>query len=300
MEDRRMIQSFVKSAQAEKSASGAGGVGAGKFGNGGVSVAGAQQNDAKGFEKLVAFCETNTCRHAAIASFFGETARPVGMPACKSCDHCTNPGAVERQLQMMHNVSSGIGGGRGIGSGRFRIQAGKRVWVDGEEDDETEHDGIMKPRGVSKSGFTLASVLVKRRKATDAANSDADGDEEDEEELGPPPNTRLRDAANTPHRSRPRLDWRVRERVLTLLASTWGEIWGKPGSDSIDNTDQDIPSELEHRLFTKSKTPSEYKAAAKKLVFLMKKTKGNFPVSDHIGPLLATVVRYSFSRILSA
>ncbi|XP_072846637.2 ATP-dependent DNA helicase Q5 [Pogona vitticeps] len=55
------------------------------------------------FDAMVAFSEELGCRHAAIASFFGDA-----IPQCnKCCDFCKNPAAVKRQVEALeHSTSS--------------------------------------------------------------------------------------------------------------------------------------------------------------------------------------------------
>ncbi|KAM6470359.1 ATP-dependent DNA helicase Q5 isoform 2-T2 [Liasis olivaceus] len=57
----------------------------------------------KDFEAMVAFSENLGCRHAAIASYFGD-----GIPQCnRSCDYCKNPAAVKKQVEaLQHSTTS--------------------------------------------------------------------------------------------------------------------------------------------------------------------------------------------------
>ena len=181
-----MIQSFLKPRDQQGGSGGGGGSSSGGTAGGGAGggrdgrregSSSGSKDDAKGFESLVKYCETNTCRHASIATYFGEQGRPVGMGPCRSCDSCTAKGAVERQLQLLRNIS---GGGRG---GRFKVHLGKRIWVEGGDDgagsDDGDRDpdtfgGFMRPRVAPKAmGFTLASALAKRRKVGQS-NDDED------------------------------------------------------------------------------------------------------------------------------
>ena len=225
--------------------------------------------------------------------------RPAGMGACKSCDSCTNKGAVERQLQLLRSIS-----GNGRGGGRFKVHLGKRIWVEGGDDEDSDANGVdpdaisdfMRPRIAPKTmGFTLASALAKRRKMSNTADGgnaddgdgDGDGDghsDEQEDVIRAPSNTRLIDADNTPARTRARLDWRVRERILKLISNIWETIRGK-AADQFDQVKRDVPAELEHRLFTQSQTPSDYKKRAKAVMFAMKNKAKPFLVVDFLAPL---------------
>ncbi|KAJ6660364.1 hypothetical protein lerEdw1_017787, partial [Lerista edwardsae] len=53
--------------------------------------------------KTVIFHLLHSCRHAAIARFFGDA-----IPQCnKCCDHCKNPAAVKKQVEALERSSSG-------------------------------------------------------------------------------------------------------------------------------------------------------------------------------------------------
>ncbi|KAM4663492.1 ATP-dependent DNA helicase Q5 [Discoglossus pictus] len=53
-----------------------------------------------GFEVMVSFCEEMGCRHAVIASYFGDE-----KPQCnKACDICKNPRAVKKQIEHLQGL----------------------------------------------------------------------------------------------------------------------------------------------------------------------------------------------------
>ncbi|XP_041076981.1 ATP-dependent DNA helicase Q5-like [Polyodon spathula] len=101
-----------------------------------------------GFEALVAFCEQDGCRHAAIAQYFGDE-----KPRCnKFCDFCKNPAAVRNQLELSRY--QGSGGRTHIGpaatlTGSFgydrELHAGGRHGCGFERYDGSEGDSQKEP-----------------------------------------------------------------------------------------------------------------------------------------------------------
>ncbi|XP_060620657.2 ATP-dependent DNA helicase Q5 isoform X1 [Anolis sagrei] len=55
------------------------------------------------FDAVVAFSEELSCRHAAIANFFGDA-----IPECnKCCDYCRNPAVVKKKVEALQQSTSG-------------------------------------------------------------------------------------------------------------------------------------------------------------------------------------------------
>ena len=52
------------------------------------------QKAPQAFGKVVAYCTARACRRAMVLQHFGERL-PAG--TCSGCDHCRDPGAVERK-----------------------------------------------------------------------------------------------------------------------------------------------------------------------------------------------------------
>eukprot|EP00041_Stephanoeca_diplocostata_P011097 m.180179 g.180179 ORF g.180179 m.180179 type:complete len:919 (-) comp18410_c0_seq3:152-2908(-) len=107
------------------------------------------------FDSLVKYIEADTCRHGAIATYFGEKVSPGRLSdgsRCASCDCCTDKGKVVRAMRKLHLFRSG---GRALGHTRFTMaSAAKRSEGDssrGGEYDRRDNSGLVSDDSYSES-----------------------------------------------------------------------------------------------------------------------------------------------------
>ncbi|KAK6478356.1 ATP-dependent DNA helicase Q5-like isoform X1 [Huso huso] len=224
-----------------------------------------------GFEALVAFCEKDGCRHAAIAQYFGDE-----KPRCnKSCDFCKNPAAVRNQLESSRCLGSG--GRTRIGpaatsTGPFgydrELYAGGRRGYGFERYDGSEGDSEEDPehRKQEWKSFFQKQMSIRKDKETP------------KEDFVPPDLwSPLREAAS---QKIPRLSVKAREHCLRMLE----EALSSQQRAVFTGSSPDPHSravEMEYEAFKGCKSSNLYKAAVLRKVSEIKK---DVPPASSTGP----------------
>ncbi|KAG8565733.1 hypothetical protein GDO81_012958 [Engystomops pustulosus] len=210
-----------------------------------------------GFEAMVNFCEELGCRHAAIASFFGDE-----KPMCnKSCDCCKNPRAVKQQIEHMQGLQL---------NGRSRTciqQPGAPSGPFGYDPDL--YDGGRKGYGFSRcdedsDGSNEDSSDNRKREWNSFYQKQMNlrKSRELEEFILPTEDCPLKDGAND---KIPKLTVKAREHCLKMLEEAISK--NVQLTDTIDRVDISSSAvDLEYEVFRSSKMANLYKAALLKKV----------------------------------
>ncbi|XP_041077936.1 ATP-dependent DNA helicase Q5 [Polyodon spathula] len=229
-----------------------------------------------GFEALVAFCEQDGCRHAAIAQYFGDE-----KPHCnKSCDFCKNPAAVRNQLELSRCLGSD--GRTHIGpaapsTGPFgydrELYAGGRRGYGFERYDISEEDYEEDPehRKQEWNSFFQKQMSIRKNKETP------------KEDFVPPDLwSPLREAAS---QKIPRLSVKAREHCLRMLEEALSSQQGAVSTGSSPDP-HSRAVEMEYEAFKGCKSSNLYKAAVLRKVSEIKKGKadGHVPPTSSTGP----------------
>lgn len=238
------------------------------------AVSSGRKNEAiqSSYEAIVKYCEEPRCRHAAIASYFGDST-----PKCtQGCDYCKDPDAVDELVEhwrrgvtaghnrsvtagrtyIAHSLSSGEDDEL-YGGGKWGYE--RKVYEDDYDDEDDREGGSGEERAFRCK--LIADEFKKRRKGKQSLTCPP------APQL-PGPNCRLKEAANYLHI--PKLAIKVREHCFGLLEEAL-----KSNINQCAKTEEtarllfDMEStsiDIEHSIFTSSKTDIGYKTAMLKKV----------------------------------
>ncbi|XP_044155159.1 ATP-dependent DNA helicase Q5 [Bufo gargarizans] len=210
-----------------------------------------------GFEAMVNFCEELGCRHAAIASYFGDE-----RPLCnKSCDCCKNPRAVKQQIEHLQGL---LLNGRsrtciqqpGPAPGPFGYD--KELYEGGrkgygfarcdEDSDEGNEDSVDNHKREWNSFYQKQMNLRKTKEL--------------EEFILPSQDCPLKDGAND---KIPKLTVKAREHCLKMLEEAISKnVQATNTADRMDVSSSAV--DLEYEVFRSSKMGNLYKAGVLKKV----------------------------------
>jgi len=226
------------------------------------------------YEAMVKYCEEPRCRHAGIASYFGDSS-----PKCsQSCDYCRDPDAVDELVEHWR---------RGATAGAYRSVSAGRTYIayDTSSGDDTElYEG---------GKFAYRRELIYKDDKDDDASSEETAEEDEafrrkliEEEFKkrrkgkqrsvfypasqflPGPNCRLKQATN--HSHVPKLTIKVREHCFGLLEEAMKS--NIKQCAKVEETDrllfcmESSSVDIENNIFTSSKSDIGYKNAMLKKV----------------------------------
>ncbi|XP_075033926.1 ATP-dependent DNA helicase Q5 isoform X2 [Mixophyes fleayi] len=211
-----------------------------------------------GFEAMVSFCEEMGCRHAAIASYFGDE-----KPLCNMCcDCCKNPRAVKQQIEHLQGL---LLNGRsrtciqqpGAPTGPFGYESdlyegGRKGYgfarYDNEDSDGEQRDPADNHKRVWNSFYQKQMNMRKGKEL--------------EEFIPPSEDCLLKDGAND---KIPKLTVKAREHCLKMLEEALSK--NVQGTDNLHRTDVASSAvDLEYDVFRSSKMSNLYKAAVLKKV----------------------------------
>ncbi|XP_078346489.1 ATP-dependent DNA helicase Q5-like isoform X2 [Oculina patagonica] len=231
------------------------------------------------YEAIVKYCEEPSCRHALIASYFGDS-----KPKCaKGCDYCKDPDAVDelvdhwrRGVMAGHNRSVTAGrtyiahmssgeDGELYGGGKWGYD--RKLYDDDDNEDDSE-GGSEEERAFRCK--LIANEFRKRRKGKQSLSYPVSP------QL-PGPNCRLKEASNYLHI--PKLSIKVREHCFGLLEEAMkSNINQCAKMDDSARLLFDMEStliDIEHSIFKNSKTDIGYKTAMLKKVSEVKSSSTN-------------------------
>uniref|UniRef100_A0A0N5AGZ5 ATP-dependent DNA helicase n=1 Tax=Syphacia muris TaxID=451379 RepID=A0A0N5AGZ5_9BILA len=124
-----------------------------------------------GFEKMVNFCESASCRHLAFAKYFGDDDL---RPCRTSCDYCKNPKLVDTNLTKFNSDSYKLGTGvsrsrrkRGLedDDDGFLYEGGRNCYKEGYDINECGDASTLLESEEKKARCNLiANEFAKRRK----------------------------------------------------------------------------------------------------------------------------------------
>ncbi|XP_068695745.1 ATP-dependent DNA helicase Q5-like isoform X2 [Montipora foliosa] len=223
------------------------------------------------YEALVKYCEEPRCRHALIASYFGDS-----NPKCsQGCDYCKDPDGVDELVEHWRRGAM-AGDHRSVSAGRTYIAydngddnelygGGKwgykkdfmyeEDWDDEADTEETsEEDSAFRRK-------LIAQEFKKRRKGKQPVYCPLS-------HLLPGPNCRLKQATNYAHI--PKLNIKVREHCFGLLEEAMKS--NIKQCAKVEETERllfDMESssaDIENNIFTNSKSDIGYKTAMLKKV----------------------------------
>ncbi|KAM9296704.1 ATP-dependent DNA helicase Q5 [Gastrophryne carolinensis] len=240
-----------------------------------------------GFDSMVNYCEETGCRHAAIASYFGDE-----KPKCNMCcDFCKNPRVVKKQIEHLQSLvmngrsrtsieqpgpSFGLfdydrdlyeGGKKGYGFARCDEDSER-----GQEDSNDKHKHEW-------NSFYQKQMNMRKSK-------------ELEEFLLPSDDCPLKDGAND---KIPKLTVKTREHCLKMLEDALDKniqmtnCQNKTGAAS-------SAVDLEYEVFRNSKASTLYKAAVLKKVAEINKASKNSEVYAVLGESLQEPEERVFSH----
>lgn len=211
-----------------------------------------------GFETMVNYCEEQGCRHATIASYFGDI-----KPQCnKCCDCCKNPQLVKKQTEQLQTLLLGRSrtcieqpaarpGPFGYNTDLY--EGGRKGYGFERCDEDDDSDGGQEEssdiRKKKWNSFFQKQMNLRKSK-------------ELEEFIPPSEDSPLRDGANT---KIPKLTVKAREHCLKMLE----EALSKNAQITDNQYRIDAASsavDLEYEVFRNSKVSNVYKAAVLKKV----------------------------------
>ncbi|XP_068118799.1 ATP-dependent DNA helicase Q5 isoform X1 [Hyperolius riggenbachi] len=210
-----------------------------------------------GFEKMVNYCEELGCRHAAIASYFGDE-----KPECdKCCDSCKNPGLVKKQIEQLQSI---VSNGRsrtciaqpGAPPGAFGFdpdlyEGGRKGYGFARYDEESDEEREDSTDNRKKEWNKFYQKQMKLRKSKEL-----------EEFIPPSEDCPLKDGASG---KIPKLTVKAREHCLKMLEEALSK--NAQVTDSQDWTDVSASAvDLEYEVFRNSKMANVYKAGVLKKV----------------------------------
>ncbi|XP_073444044.1 ATP-dependent DNA helicase Q5 isoform X2 [Dendrobates tinctorius] len=223
-----------------------------------------------GFEAMVNFCEELGCRHAAIASYFGDE-----NPLCnKSCDFCKNPRAVKQQVEHLEGLQLN-GRSRtciqhpGAPSGPFGYdrelyEGGRKGYGFARCDEDSDDEGnevSSENRKHEWNSFYQKQMNLRKSK-------------ELEEFILPSEDCPLKDGAND---KIPKLTVKAREHCLKMLREAISK--NVQETNTADRVDiSSFAVDLEYEVFRSSKMSNLYKAGVlKKVAEINKASKEGEP-----------------------
>ncbi|XP_063816674.1 ATP-dependent DNA helicase Q5 isoform X2 [Pseudophryne corroboree] len=210
-----------------------------------------------GFEAMVNFCEEMGCRHAAIASYFGDE-----KPLCNMCcDCCKNPRAVKQQIEHLQGL---LLNGRsrtsiqqpGAPSGPFGYEpglyeGGKKGYGFAKYDSDSDGDQEDSSDNHKRQWNSFYQKQMNIRKSKEL-----------EEFVPPSEDCPLKDGANG---KIPKLTVKAREHCLKMLEEALSK--NVQGTDVLHRTDVTASAvDLEYEVFRSSKMSNLYKAGVLKKV----------------------------------
>ncbi|CAH3148738.1 unnamed protein product [Porites evermanni] len=215
------------------------------------------------YEAIVKYCEQPRCRHAVIASYFGDSE-----PKCnKGCDYCKDPDTVD---ELVEHWRRGVmaGSNRSVTAGRTYIAhlassgedsdlyGGGKWGYDTKfyDDEEGESEGGASEEERAFRCKLIADEFAKRRKGKQLAATPAS-------HLIPGPNCRLKESTNYLHI--PKLTIKVREHCFSLLEEAMKSNINQCATMETRTRllfDMETTSvEIEHEIFKNSKSDVGYK-----------------------------------------
>ncbi|KAM4032116.1 ATP-dependent DNA helicase Q5 isoform 2-T4 [Anomaloglossus baeobatrachus] len=228
-----------------------------------------------GFEAMVSFCEELGCRHAAIASYFGDE-----KPLCnKCCDCCKNPRAVKQQVEHLEGLQQNgrgrtciqqPGGPSGLfGYDRDLYEGGRKGYGFARHDEDSDGGGgnedSTENRKQEWNSFYQKQMNLRKSK-----------------ELGefilPSGDCPLKDGTND---KIPKLTVKAREHCLKMLKDAISK--NVEDSNTADRVDaSSFAVDIEYEVFRSSKMSNLYKAAIlKKVSEVNKASKDGEPYVLH-------------------
>ncbi|XP_066020993.1 ATP-dependent DNA helicase Q5 isoform X2 [Pocillopora verrucosa] len=232
------------------------------------------------YEAIVKYCEQPSCRHATIASYFGDS-----KPKCpKGCDYCKDPDAVDNLVDHWRrgviavrnrNVTAGrtyIAYGLSSGEDDELYGGGKwgydrKVFEDEDNDDDSGAGASEEERAFRCK--LIADEFRKRRRGQPQFPSIS--------HQSPSPDCRLKEATNYLHI--PKLSVQVREHCFGLLDEAMKANINQ--CTKMDNSARllfEMEStlvDIEHTIFKNSKTDIGYKTTMLKKVSEVKSSSSN-------------------------
>ncbi|XP_053309088.1 ATP-dependent DNA helicase Q5 [Spea bombifrons] len=210
-----------------------------------------------GFETMVNFCESLGCRHAIIASYFGDE-----RPLCnKACDCCKNPLAVKRQLEHLQGL---LLSGKSrtciqqpdkptgpFGYDRELYEGGKKGYGFASCDDSYEGGQADNKDDHKREWNSFYQKQMNLRKSKQL-----------EEFIPPDDDCLLKDAAND---KIPKLTVKAREHCLKMLEEALSKNLEMTKSESCSDVGS-LAINLEFEIFRSSKVSNVYKAGILKKV----------------------------------
>ncbi|XP_075702160.1 ATP-dependent DNA helicase Q5 [Rhinoderma darwinii] len=222
-----------------------------------------------GFEAMVTFCEEMGCRHAAIASYFGDE-----KPLCnKSCDCCKNPRVVKQQIEHLEGLQlngrsrtciqqpSAPHGPYGYDSDLY--DGGRKGYGFARCDEDSDEGNEDSNDNRKRQWNSFYQTQMKFRKSKEL-----------EEFIQPSEDCPLKDGVND---KIPKLTVKAREHCLKLLKEAISK--NLQVTNTADRVDiSSIAVDLEYEVFRSSKMSNLYKAAVlKKVAEINKASKDGEP-----------------------
>ncbi|KAM3921183.1 ATP-dependent DNA helicase Q5 [Leptodactylus fuscus] len=218
-----------------------------------------------GFEAMVNFCEELGCRHATIASYFGDD-----KPLCdKSCDCCKNPRAVKQQIENLQGLQLN-GKSRtciqqpGAPPGPFGYdpglyEGGRKGYGFARYDEDSDEGSEESSDNRKREWNSFYQKQMNLRKSREL-----------EEFILPSEDSPLKDGAND---KIPKLTVKAREHCLKMLEEAISK--NAQVTNTVDRVDvSSSATDLEYEVFRSSKMANLYKAAVlKKVAEINKATK---------------------------
>ncbi|XP_069807799.1 ATP-dependent DNA helicase Q5 isoform X2 [Dendropsophus ebraccatus] len=222
-----------------------------------------------GFEAMVNFCEEFGCRHAAIASYFGDE-----RPLCKkSCDCCKNPRAAKQQIEHLQGL---LLNGRSrtciqqpgappgpFGYERDLYEGGRKGYGFSRYDEDSDEGNEDSSDNRKREWNSFYQKQMNLRKSKEL-----------EEFILPNEDCPLKDGAND---KIPRLTVKAREHCLKMLEEAISK--NVQVTNTADRADASSSAvDLEYEAFRNSKMSNLYKAAVlKKVAEINKASKDGEP-----------------------
>ncbi|XP_056406073.1 ATP-dependent DNA helicase Q5 isoform X2 [Hyla sarda] len=221
------------------------------------SVKASDKASMAGFETMVNFCEQLGCRHAVIASYFGDE-----KPLCnKSCDCCKNPRAVKQQIEHLQGLQLN-GRSRtcvqqpGAPPGPFGYnpdlyEGGRKGYGFSRCDEDSDEGNEDSSDNRKKEWNSFYQKQMNLRKSKEL-----------EEFILPSDDCPLKDGANG---KIPKLTVKAREHCLKMLEEAISKnVQVTNTGDRVDVSSSAV--DLEYEIFRSSKMSNLYKAAILKKV----------------------------------
>ncbi|KAJ7316028.1 hypothetical protein JRQ81_002190 [Phrynocephalus forsythii] len=202
------------------------------------------------FDAMMAFSGDLGCRHAAIASFFGD-----GLPECnKCCDFCKNPAAVKRQVEALeHSTDSWSRTCIGPSPSSWNTcdpdlyEGGKRGYCRYDNDGGSMHETNEENQKKEWNNFYKKQMMLRKSKEPEQDNF-----------VPPDADCPLKDPAS---RKIARITVKAREHCLKMLEEALSSNQQAAPTREGFSLDPSVWAvEMEYKAFQTSKTANLYKA----------------------------------------